>query len=49
MGSMRVQSSLTITQGVGHGFYEGVELFYRYRGSRRRALPGCRAVGSTRR
>ena len=23
---MRVQSSLTITQGVGHGFYEGVEL-----------------------
>ena len=25
-GSVRVQSSLTVTQGVGHGFYEGVEL-----------------------
>ena len=31
---MRVQSSLTITQGVGHGFCEGAELSYRYTGSR---------------
>ena len=26
MGSMKVHSSLTVTQGVGHRFYEGVEL-----------------------
>ena len=35
---MRVRSSLTITQGVGHGFYEGVELSYRYTESRTRVL-----------
>ena len=34
MGSMRVQSSLTITQGVGHGVYEGAKLPYHYTGSR---------------
>ena len=35
---MRVQSSLTITQGVGHRFYEGAELSYHYTGSRTRVL-----------
>ena len=34
MGSMRVQSSLTITQGVGDRLYEGAELSYHYTGSR---------------
>ena len=34
MGSKRVQSSLTVTQVVGHGFYEGAELSYHYTGSR---------------
>ena len=31
---MRMQSSLTVTQGVEHGFYEGAELSYHYTGSR---------------
>ena len=35
---MRVQSSLTITQGVGQGLYEGAEFSYHYTGSRTRVL-----------
>ena len=35
---MRVQSSLTMTQGVGDGFYESAELSYHDTGSRTQVL-----------